>query len=125
MTYQSTILSTEEVQTEMRLFEAHHLGGNKHHAHLNTTDGHYVLPAVQDSFAGLLSRAEYIKTQENNQYTLYWLHGKRQVIKGSTFAAAFTAAGYGMGAMPALDFYMSGDDNQYMRHGDNWITVVG
>lgn len=48
-----------------------------------------------------------------NTFTLYWRGGKRQVVTGDTIDAAFTNAGYGNGAMRALDFYASGDDTKY------------
>ena len=46
-------------------------------------------------------------------FTLYWRDGKKQTIKGFNIADAFTAAGYGAGAMGALDFYEKGDSNEY------------
>jgi predicted ATP-dependent endonuclease of OLD family len=55
MTYQSTILSAEEVQTEMRLFEAEHMGGikrTKHktdHSHY-TGEGDYIENAFIDAY---------------------------------------------------------------------------
>ena len=46
-------------------------------------------------------------------FTLYWLDGKREVIKGSTISEAFSSAGLGAGAIRALDFYAEGDDQEY------------
>jgi len=47
------------------------------------------------------------------KYTFYWLDGKRDVFKGKTPADALTQAGYGGGALAALDFHCPGDNNEY------------
>jgi len=56
-------------------------------------------------------------------YTLYWLTGKREVVKGKDVAQAMTLAGYGGGAVGALDFYASGNDNQYSWDAEkrDWV----
>lgn len=48
-------------------------------------------------------------------FTLYWKTGDRQVIsnKGKNIADAMTLAGYSNGAVPALDFWASGDNTDY------------
>lgn len=38
-------------------------------------------------------------------YEVHWLDGKVEIIKGTTFAMALTGAGYGNGAISAIDFY--------------------
>lgn len=38
-------------------------------------------------------------------FKLHWLDGKTELIKGNTIASAFTSAGYGAGALRALDWY--------------------
>lgn len=38
-------------------------------------------------------------------FKLHWLHGDTEVIKGNTIAEAFMLAGYGGGAIRALDWY--------------------
>lgn len=48
-----------------------------------------------------------------NAYTLYWRTGKREVVKGADPAQAMTLAGYGGGAVGALDFYAIGDNHDY------------
>ncbi len=45
---------------------------------------------------------------ETNKYTFYWLSGKREVLWGTSPADAANCAGYGAGAMHALDFYAEG-----------------
>lgn len=49
----------------------------------------------------------------DKQFTLYWLDGKRQVLPGEAIEHAFTQAGYGAGAIRAVDFYMEGDNREY------------
>lgn len=39
------------------------------------------------------------------RYMLHWLHGKRNVVEGSDIADAFRKAGYGGGAIRALDYF--------------------
>lgn len=47
-------------------------------------------------------------------FTLFWLNGKSELVKGTDPADAFTRGGYGNGALSALDFYGNGDiRNQY------------
>ncbi len=43
------------------------------------------------------------------KYTLYWLSGRKEVVKGDNIKSAVANAGYGGGAMGALDFYDDGD----------------
>lgn len=40
-----------------------------------------------------------------NEYKLHWLDGKVETVKGNSIADAFTRAGYGAGAMRALDWH--------------------
>lgn len=42
-------------------------------------------------------------------YTVFWLTGKTELVKGRTVGEAMTFAGYGGGAVKALDFYGNGD----------------
>lgn len=46
-------------------------------------------------------------------HTFYWLDGKKEVLQGDTPEEALNKAGYGQGALKALDFYAKGDDNNY------------
>ncbi len=39
-------------------------------------------------------------------YVLYWRSGTHELVEGETIEDAFTNAGYGAGAVRALDFYM-------------------
>lgn len=56
-----------------------------------------------------------------NKYTFYWLDGKREVLDGESVAGAFRDAGYGAGAMSALDFTCNGEDDSYDWNGKKWI----
>jgi len=38
-------------------------------------------------------------------FILYWLDGKKEQAEGNTIADAFTRAGYGAGAIRALDYF--------------------
>lgn len=50
-----------------------------------------------------------------NTWTFYWLDGKREVLAGETAADALNRAGYGRGAIAALDFYgRVGRDHDYL-----------
>jgi hypothetical protein len=40
-----------------------------------------------------------------NYFRLFWRDGKQEVIEGTTISDAFTRAGYGAGAVAALDYY--------------------
>lgn len=46
-------------------------------------------------------------------YTFYWLSGKREVLPGSNPAQCLNNAGYGNGALRALDFYAAGDNKEW------------
>ena len=46
-------------------------------------------------------------------WTFYWLDGKREVLDGPTAVDALNRAGYGRGALAALDFHAEGDRNHY------------
>ena len=53
-------------------------------------------------------------------FTLFWLTGKSQVIKGTDIADAFRRAGYGEGALGALDFYSTGNvENEHVWDKEN------
>lgn len=43
------------------------------------------------------------------KFTLFWLDGKSEIVEGNNVADAMTKAGYGNGALRALDFQGEGD----------------
>ena len=49
-----------------------------------------------------------------NQFTFFWLTGSREVLEGDKPDEALNNAGYGGGAVRALDFYAKGDNNDYV-----------
>ncbi|WP_280412625.1 hypothetical protein [Nocardia asiatica] len=59
-------------------------------------------------------------------WTFYWLTGQREVLPGSTAADALNRAGYGAGAIRALDFFAEGDrDDSWTWNSDtrNWVKA--
>jgi hypothetical protein len=52
------------------------------------------------------------------EFTFYWLDGKREVLTGIDEADALNRAGYGSSARHALDVWASGNDNKYEWDGD-------
>jgi len=51
---------------------------------------------------------------ETPKFTFYWLDGEKEVLKGDNPTDALNKAGYGGGAMPALDFFSYGECDQYV-----------
>jgi len=47
-------------------------------------------------------------------FTLFWLTGEYEILKGKTLSEAMNNAGYGLGSLRALDFYANGDET------NNW-----
>lgn len=54
-------------------------------------------------------------------YTLYWRDGKRELVQGTGVNNALDRAGYGAGALRALDFWAEGDDHEYTWLGGEWV----
>ena len=52
-------------------------------------------------------------------YTLFWLTGEVELVKGNSISEAFTLAGYSSGALGAVDFYSEGD----IRNDWKWDTT--
>ena len=64
-----------------------------------------------ESIDWMLPDEQVTKTKE---YTLFWLTGKSEIAKGNSPDKAMALAGYGGGAIKALDFYAEGDQrNEY------------
>jgi len=62
-------------------------------------------------------------TEDIKIFTFFWLDGKRDVLQGRNTADALNRAGYGQGAVAALDFWTNGDDHDYQWNEANrkWI----
>ena len=60
---------------------------------------------------------------ENKYFTIYWINGDRNVIQGPTIETAFTNAGYGAGAISAVDWYDDGvsETHYWDKDSHNWI----
>jgi hypothetical protein len=59
-----------------------------------------------------------------NQYTFFWRDGTAEVFSGETASNALRKAGYGRGALNALDFYDSGDtrkERMFDKVNRKWI----
>ena len=57
------------------------------------------------------------------QFTLFWLTGETEIVKGKDIATAMNNAGIGNGALRALDFYAEGDkekDYTYVNANKGW-----
>ena len=52
----------------------------------------------------LLDTEEHLE-DNLHKYKLHWLHGKTEVVEGKSIADAFSRAGYGQGALRALDYF--------------------
>ena len=59
----------------------------------------------------------------NNKFTIYWKDGSRKVITGVTMEDAFTTAGYGAGAVAAIDWYDNGisQTHHYNMETKEWV----
>jgi hypothetical protein len=60
---------------------------------------------------------------KKEQWTFFWLTGERQVLEGDKPNEALMFAGYGGGAIRALDFYAKGDNNEWEwnKEKHSWI----
>jgi len=61
-----------------------------------------------------------------DRYTFFWIGGRRTMCEGHGPADALTRAGYGNGALKALDFYMPGDIKDYVwdKETQNWNVIT-
>jgi hypothetical protein len=56
-----------------------------------------------------------------NTYTFYWLDGTKEILEGESVHQAFIYAGYGAGAIAALDFTCNGENNNYEWINGKWV----
>ncbi len=54
-------MNQSEIDESHRLFEKHHCGNSPQLTRRNSTDGSYVLPFVQDAYAGWCSAMQYME----------------------------------------------------------------
>ena len=60
------------------------------------------------------------------KFKLYWLDGKCEEIEGDSISNAFSNAGYGGGAMRALDFWSDSPDKDNYEWDTNkkkWVNL--
>ena len=60
------------------------------------------------------------------KFTLFWLDGKSEIVEGDDIASAVNGAGYGYGALGALDFYANGDETtkwEWNKENKSWKSV--
>lgn len=53
-------------------------------------------------------------------FYLFWRFGKKEKVEGTDIAAAFNNAGYGGGAIRALDFYSEKDSHEWNAEQKAW-----
>jgi len=68
----------------------------------------------------LIEEIQRRKAQTTNKYFLYWMDGNKEIVLGTSIEDAFTKAGYGAGALRALDFYSTEDSHDYDEVVHEW-----
>lgn len=92
------------------------------------SDGLYLSEWETGYEAGIreaLGHIESLQVEEaptTNTYTLFWRTGQRQLVQGTDPVDAMNNAGIGGGALPALDFWSQGDDQEWIwnKENKNW-----
>ena len=61
------------------------------------------------------------------QFGLYWRDGKHEVVEGDNITQAVNSAGYGAGALGALDFYTNNGVKEYSWDAQtkDWNQIDG
>lgn len=62
-----------------------------------------------------------------SKYTIFWKHGKSEVVEGSDFLDALSNAGYSFAHTNAIDFHTSGDTKHeytWSRDQAKWNKVM-
>lgn len=80
--------------------------------------------AISEALAKVLTNLRILQERNGaDAFTLYWRSGSRQTLQGLTIEDAFNRAGYGAGAIKALDFFVKGDDHKYKWNAESkeWI----
>lgn len=69
--------------------------------------------------------SEKLRREGDKDFTFYWRTGQRNVFPGRDPAEALNNAGFGGGAIRALDFYADGDDSewQWIASTREWIPA--
>jgi hypothetical protein len=63
---------------------------------------------------------------DRNYYTLYWRDGEHEIVRGRDITHAMSRAGYGGGAIAALDFFGHGKHPEYYWNADlaKWEALL-
>ena len=64
---------------------------------------------------------------DDRKFVLYWLNGKSETVQGRDATEAIARAGYGRGAIPALDFmapYGDGIEYEWSIDRRTWVRKV-
>jgi len=63
------------------------------------------LSESRDQHPSFIANARKTLSVPIKQFVLYWIGGKSETISGDNISDAFRRAGYGAGALSALDYY--------------------
>lgn len=61
--------------------------------------------------------------EEDKTFYIYWRDGRKQQVVGRDIADAFSKAGYGGGAINAVDFYSSFDTHEWDAEKRTWENM--
>lgn len=63
--------------------------------------------------------------EDDDRFTLYWMHGEKEVVRGASIDDAMTKAGYNAGALGSLSFFSCGDcqDYEFDSQQRNWVNT--
>lgn len=66
------------------------------------------------------------ETKTKSKFTFYWRTGQRDAFEGYGPADALNRAGFGGGAVRALDFYATGEDDEWawVPETREWVAKV-
>ena len=67
-----------------------------------------------------------VKKTEEKTFTVYWRYNEKTIIKGLNEADAFRKAGFGGGALKAVDFFATGENSDYTWNSTTkeWDRIV-
>lgn len=79
-----------------------------------STERGFVKPLHAIVFNETLGNIDKRKPKPVSCHTFFWLGGKREVLQGDSPETCMNNAGYGQGAVRALDFWARGDNHDYV-----------
>lgn len=105
----------EEILREMKKELAHIEGRILIYLNIDNKEQTTALNAKKEVLKRYIAMIEGL----TGKYTFFWLDGKRDVLEGNSVADALNKAGYGNGALAALDFHAKGDCDEYKWNSSN------